>query len=244
MKKKYYFVFILVTFFAIKVYADSKTIILDSEGTEITAAFNEQGIIEEIDGTIGTYTCTPMEIQVLEDIVNIKLKYSGDGCFNINLKIWDPYIEVTKIFTENKVFKKRENLTYKIIYNKNDNYILRDNFVCIDKLSMESIVTDASDSFLPLIKYSSNICIQFFGNNIQDNSIGSRKYLYSSDKKNIECFQIMPGDIWEKYLSTKIFDFKSNKKVVNLINYLILYNYNDQIGAMVFPYLFDFDDSN
>lgn len=222
-----------------KISADPKIIIQDCDGKNITATFTEEGIIETINGEIGNYSCTPLTITFPENAINIKLKYCSDGCYNIKLRNMDSYVELTKIFTENKVFKKRDDLTYNINFEQGKNYLVKDDYIIIDKVSKKSIVTDATESYLPMIQYNENECIQYFGKTINDDSIGSRKYTYSPDKKSIECYKIMPGDYWENYLTATISDFKSKNQSINLINYIILYNYDYQLGAMLFPYLFD-----
>lgn len=234
-----YIVFVMLT---ASIFADTKKIVQDSEGKFIEASFNTQGVIEKLEGTVNVYSVVNLDIKAQNDFIKIHTKYSGDGCFDIEIQNHGDYLTLTKIFTANKVFKPRDNLTYDIFFNDNDVYFVKDAYVTIRKDDRKSHVTNSSDSYLPMLEYKGNVCIQHFGSFMPVDDIGSRKYDYSTDKKTVVCSHIMPGDVWEKYMTATVFDFKSEDKAVNLINYIILYNYDYQLGVMFFPILFDLGD--
>ena len=242
MKRIIFWFIILVLLNA--VYANGKKIIQDSDEKNIEGILNNQGIIERLKGTIGKYSPDDgLTTETKNGITVIHKTMSGDGCYNIEIQNNGDYLTLTKIFTANKALKSRENLTYNIYFDKNDEYFIKDAFVSINRENKKSIVaTTATDSYLPKLKYKKNICIQYFGKNISQDSPGSRRYVYSDDKKNVTCYEIMPGDVWQKYMDATVFDFKSENRAVNIINYIILYNYDYQLGVMFFPILFDMDE--
>ena len=243
--KKYIMLFIIfVLFVELNVFAETKKIVQDSDGKFIEAVFNEQGIIEKLKGTISEYSVEKMNIKVEKDTIKIHKESSGDGCYNIEIKNHREYLTLTKIFTANKVFNSRDNLIYNIYFNDNDEYFIKDDFITVSRTDKKTHVSDSSDSYLPKLKYEDNTCIQFFGKTMPEEDIGSRKYVYSDDMKNIVCSLIMPGDVWEEYMTATVFDFKSDNKAVNVINYIILYNYDYQLGVMFFPILLGLNESD
>lgn len=244
MKLKNYFCLLIILTQGINIFADTKTIIKDSNSKSIEATFNENGIIEKLNGSISNYSVEDLDITIDNNTIKISKNSSSDGCYDIEIQKYENFIIVTKIFTANKVFKPRNNLTYKILFDKNDAYYIKDDFITIRKSDITSQVSDSSDSYLPMLKYQNNTCIQYFGKTITKESTGSRKYEYSSDKKNIECYEIKPGDVWKKYMSATVSDFITHDIAVNVINYLILYNYDYQLGVMLFPILFNLDEEN
>ena len=225
------------------IYGIEKKIIQDNNGQFIEAVFNDFGIIESLKGTVSNYyPDDELSCKLNDDVVFIQKSMSGDGCYNIEIKYFEKKLIVTKIFEENK---RRDNLTYTISFDTNNDYFIRDDFVTIKKNEIKSeIPVSHSDSYLPMLKYKDNICIQYFGKKMPEDDVGSRKYVYSSDKRSVECYEIMPGDVWQKYMTATVFDFKSEDIAINLINYIILYNYDYQLGVMLFPILFDLDESS
>lgn len=242
MKIRYLFIYLLVLFSGTILNAKELKIVQDNEGKLITATFNKQGIIESLKGQVSEYYVDDELTSLQNDnIVKIHKSMSGDGCYNIEIKYFEKKLIATKIFEENK---RRDNLTYTISFDTNNDYFIRDDFVTIKKDEIKSeIPVSHSDSYLPMLKYKDNICIQYFGKKMPEDDVGSRKYVYSSDKRSVECYEIMPGDVWQKYMTATVFDFKSEDIAINLINYIILYNYDYQLGVMLFPILFDLDES-
>lgn len=240
MKIKVVLVLLQILFISMNLSAQSKKIIQDNNGNYIEAWFDNNGIIEKIKGSVGNYTVDEINIVIDNGLIKISKNTSSDGCYDIEIENHNNYLSLTKIFTANKRFKPRDNLTYKIYFSDNNDYYIKDDYITIKKTDVKSIGREVSESFLPIIKWKDNVCIQYFGKTVETESPGSRKYEYSSDKKQIHCYRIMPGDIWEKYLDVIVEDLKSDNKAVNVINYLILYNYNNQLGVMLFPNLFCF----
>ncbi len=181
-------------------------IVQNSEGQFIEAKFNEQGIIEKLDGTISEYTVENLDINIQQELVHIHKKYSGDGCFNIEIQNNKDYLTLTNILTEVPgYFPPRDNLTYTIYFDKNDKYLLKDDYLSIDKVTKTSVISaNPKDSLLPLIRYNNNVLIQYFGWTMPPDDPGSRKYEYSPDKKNILCYHIMSGDVWQKYMTATV----------------------------------------
>lgn len=224
--------------------AETKKIVQDNDGKVIETIINEQGIIQSISGTVSSYyPDDEINITSKNNKVIIHKSMSGDGCYDIEILNQGNYLTLTKIFISNKEVGPRNPITYNIYFEANDNYLIKDDFVKILKDKLITEISDThSESYLPMIKYQKNTCIQYFGKTMPKDGIGSRKYVYSDDFKTVECFQIRPGDVWQKYMTATIFDFKSSNKAVNLINYIILYNYDYQLGAMLFPILINMDD--
>lgn len=227
------------------VYAEEK-IVQDNNGQFIEAKINNLGIIESLKGTISSYYPDD-ELKVIceNQTVKIHKSMSGDGCYDIEMTYYDDFITITKIFTANKSNEKRDNLTYKIFFNSDKEFLVKDEFVTIRKENIKSSVHGtSSDSYLPLLKFEKNTGIQYFGKSMSDDDIGSRKYVYSKDMNSVDCYEIMPGDVWQKYMTATIYDFKSDNNAINLINYIILYNYDYQLGVMFFPILFDMNKNS
>ena len=242
MKKIFFAVFVLLcTTYVLAI--ENKTVIQDQDGKSISATFNDKGIITALKGSVDNFSVTSLNISTESNLIRIKMKSSGDGCFEFTMEPHDTCIKITKIFTEVPgYFPPRDNLTYTIYFDKNDKYLLKDDYISIDKVIKTSVISaNPKDSLLPLIKYKNNVLIQYFGVTIPPDDPGSRKYEYSPDKKNVICSHIMPGDVFEKFMTVSVFDIKSKDITVNAVNYLILHSYNSMIGAILFPILFDLD---
>lgn len=241
MKKKIYCISLLLLY-GLLFGAENKKIIQDTYGSYIQAVFNNNGIIESIDGTVGKILATPMKIKIENnDTVYLELEYSiYQDCYDIVIKKNGFKIDYTIIN-----FKTKERRKNTIVLDS-PNALMMDDLIQIkneNKTIKSFYNNDATYSLLPLIRYENNVLIQYYGGTIPLDDPGSRKYEYSPDKKNIICSHIMPGDIFEKFMSVSIFDIKSKDITVNLVNYLILYCYNDMIGTMLLPILFDLDDN-
>ena len=157
--------------------AKETKIVQDNFGQLIKASFDENGIINQITGTVSEYSVENLNIDISGNRVKVHTQYSGDGCYNIELVVLKNHLQLTKFFTENNVFKYREDLTYNIYFEDNDDYFIKDDFVTIKKDEIKSeIPVSHSDSYLPMLKYKDNICIQYFGKNMPKIFLSSWEY--------------------------------------------------------------------
>lgn len=241
--KMLYLIFAINFVISANVFSEQhKVLLTDHCGKSVQVVLDDTGIVKSISGIVGNLSETKLSIFISEKSVNIHRTTSADGCFDIQLQLHNDFIEVTKSFVKSEHFKPRDNLSYNIFFDINDTSYLKDDFIDIRKDCNESIFSEPpKDSFLPHIKYDNGILYQHLG--ISMTGKASFKYNYSADKKEIICSKIMPGDNFEEFLSVTASTIKSENIGINVINYLILYCYNNQIGTMVFPLLFDLNES-
>ena len=240
--KKFVFMLSMILFFNIAVSAEDIVLIKSDLEEPMVVNLNENGIITSITTTYKNLSYTDLIIKTDKpDEFAIHMKASGDGCFDIDLKKNKSTVTVTKHFISNQYFAPRDDLSYEISFAEKD-FILKDPYVSIDKKLLKSFYSNSKDSFLPKIKYANGILYQCYGVTPPPaNNPGSRKYVYSKDRTKVFCSKIMPGDIWHNFMNLELTDIKSDDVGVNVINYLILYLYNDMIGTLYFPILFDFE---
>lgn len=207
------------------------TIVKDREGKEIQVSFSSTGIIESIGGTVGVISPTPLTITMNLNFIKIYRKYSRDKCFNIQIERKADCLGITKTFLN------KETLSYDIKFNHNGN-ILDDGIIAIKEQDsiIKSFFEPKANSFLPCLEYIDGVVYQLYKE--MDNR--NFKYEYFDErKKEVACSQILGGYIWEQFMIVTLKDIKNNDKLVNLINYLILYCYDSIVGTIYFPLLVD-----
>lgn len=214
-------------------FADENICLFTSGNNEkINITLNDDGIISSIEGTMSDLFFVPTKITNNGNETLIAIKYSGDGCFVKKILRKDNFVEI-----ENLIKNTQEIVINKVNF---ENRLPYDDYVKIRETNFGYIseFTDSSYSMLPFIENENGIVYEHYVN------MKNRNFKYEYNDGTVHISKIIPGNNWQKFLSVKYADLRSKDLLVNLTNYFIIYSYNDIIGTMMFPVLFDLQNTS